>query len=404
MQSINKPVAMVLDGGQRASLAIVRSLGRQRIHLISGAPPESTICSASRFCRASFRYTAPTQSISAFLADIKREVARSGADFVIPVTDDTVFVLAKYGADAGLRTLGCPSFEKYQAASDKYNVALLAKEAGLVAPTSKLLGKGERSANIASLIYPVVLKPRWSVLEKEDRITKLPVRIINTPEELDKKLDEFERAGISVIVQELVAGHGAGVFLLCKNGQTLASFCHERVREKPPWGGVSTVSRTITLPHEIIEGAKRLMERFSWDGVAMVEFKWCPNSKKSYIMEVNARYWGSLRLACAAGLDLPYYDYCLATDKTPPIPPSVGEARLRWFLGDLDQLLITLKTDLDPTGRAYDWRRKALSIAEFLGEFTKMPTTDTFDWGDPLPFGREVVDYAQNLLKCHSRQ
>lgn len=146
------------------------------------------------------------------------------------------------------------------------------------------------------------------------------------------------------------------------------------------------------------------MEKLSWDGVAMIEFKWCPDSKKSYIMEVNARFWGSLRLACAAGLDLPYYVYCLATGETPLIPQSVGKARLRWLLGDLDQLLIRLKTTRDPAGAAYGWRNKVGGITEFLREFAILPTTDTFDWGDPLPFYREIVDYSHNLLKNRKGQ
>jgi len=365
---VEQTKVMVLDGSQRAALAITRSLGRRGIEVFSGASVAKTICSTSRYCKGSFVYTAPSISIKSFLDDIRRAVSRIGPDYVVPVTDETVLVLSKYGIEYGIRTLGCPTYERYHSASDKYDIALLANEVGLIAPRGMLVDGKTDFASLRSFCYPLVLKPRWSVIEFGDRIVKEPVSIVKDLETAKRKISEIEQHGNSAIVQELVSGHGAGVFLLCKSGQTIASFCHERVREKPPWGGVSTVCKTVFLPEEIVSGAKRLMERLSWDGIAMVEFKWHPEMKTSYLMEVNARFWGSLRLACAAGLDLPYYVLCISTGRQPIIPSSIGSARLRWLLGDLDQLLITFRDKRNPIGIDYSCKHKIRKTIEFIDE------------------------------------
>jgi len=52
----------------------------------------------------------------------------------------------------------------------------------------------------------------------------------------------------------------------------------------------------------------------AWHGVAMVEFKVSADGTP-YLMEVNARFWGSLQLAIDAGVDFPWLLYQLATGR-----------------------------------------------------------------------------------------
>ena len=75
----------------------------------------------------------------------------------------------------------------------------------------------------------------------------------------------------------------------------------------------------------------------------------CPEFKVAedgtpYLMEVNTRFWGSLQLAIDAGVDFPYLLYQLACGKQPaPVASYKTGNRLRWLLGDMDNLYLTLK-------------------------------------------------------------
>ena len=59
----------------------------------------------------------------------------------------------------------------------------------------------------------------------------------------------------------------------------------------------------------------RLGERFvseaAWTGVVMVEFKKSARDGRYYVIEVNPKFWGSLQLSIAAGVDFPLLLYQL---------------------------------------------------------------------------------------------
>ena len=66
----------------------------------------------------------------------------------------------------------------------------------------------------------------------------------------------------------------------------------------------------------------------------MVEFRYDPAQHKSFFMEVNGRYWGTLALPIHAGIDFPWYEWQIAHRKKPAVPLnySVG-VRWRWSAG-----------------------------------------------------------------------
>jgi hypothetical protein len=138
-----------------------------------------------------------------------------------------------------------------------------------------------------------------------------------------------------------------------RDGAVLARFAHRRLREKPPSGGVSVLCESIEPPVDALDAATRLLAGVRWNGVAMVEYKIDEREGVARILEVNARFWGSLELAVSAGVDFPYLLFRMATGER--IGESTGYRvglKVRWELGDLDHLWIRLFRNLPavPTG------------------------------------------------------
>ena len=77
--------------------------------------------------------------------------------------------------------------------------------------------------------------------------------------------------------------------------------------ENPPSGGGSVYSESTAADETLVEQAKRLLEHFSWRGLAMIEFKIDRSTGTPYLMEINGRVWGSLQLAIDAGWTSPPY-------------------------------------------------------------------------------------------------
>ena len=92
-----------------------------------------------------------------------------------------------------------------------------------------------------------------------------------------------------------------------------------------------------------MHAAVKILEKVQWTGVAMVEFKIDREKNIAMLLEVNARFWGSLQLAISSGVDFPYLLFRLAIGEKIDIPDryKIG-LKSRWELGDLDHLLIRL--------------------------------------------------------------
>jgi len=137
-------------------------------------------------------------------------------------------------------------------------------------------------------------------------------------------------------------------------------FAHKRLREKPPGGGVSVLSQSVSIDPAQQAIARQLLDTAKWHGVAMVEFKVSPDDTP-YLMEINTRFWGSLQLAIDAGVDFPAMLFQLACDKqTKPVTDYKIGIKLRWLLGDLDNLYLTLRDKHTPAGV------KLKSIMDFI--------------------------------------
>jgi predicted ATP-grasp superfamily ATP-dependent carboligase len=106
------------------------------------------------------------------------------------------------------------------------------------------------------------------------------------------------------LVQGYVRGVGVGAFFLRWKGQIVAEFMHRRLHEVPHSGGASSL-RESWLDEEVLEDARIKLEHLDWEGVGMMEYRWDPRTHAFFLMELNARFWGSLHLALFAGVDFP---------------------------------------------------------------------------------------------------
>lgn len=131
----------------------------------------------------------------------------------------------------------------------------------------------------------------------------------------------------------------------------------------------------------------------------MVEFKEDIRDKIPKLIEVNARFWGSLALAISAGIDFPYLLYCMATGQETKIQDKykVG-LKLRWELGDLDHLLIRLKKGCEQIYLRSGTPSRSQSLKNFVLDFFRPSIrNEILRIDDITPFLFEVKEYIKSL-------
>jgi predicted ATP-grasp superfamily ATP-dependent carboligase len=194
------------------------------------------------------------------------------------------------------------------------------------------------------------------------------------------------------LAQEFIPGHGAGIFAIWGPDGPLAWFGHNRLREKPPSGGVSVLSESVDIDTTMQSMATRLLSAASWVGVAMIEFR-VSDTGRPYLMEVNGRFWGSLQLAVDCGLDFPWLLYQLVSgEPVSPPPPYARGRRLRWLLGDVDNLILQLRSPR--LGMGAKLQAAAAFAASGLDFSCRQ---EVFRWSDPRPGVRELRQWLAAL-------
>jgi predicted ATP-grasp superfamily ATP-dependent carboligase len=377
----------VTDGESRPALAAVRSLGAAGIPVHVVATKRSSLAGCSRFALSEHVLPDPESAASGWAEALYRVAASLPESLVLPVTEVAVGTIHETGL-ADRCSVAAPERAEYAVAVDKHLLLERARAAGLDSPRGVLIEDPERLEELPEgFQFPVVVKARRSRWLEGDLWRRGGVRIARSASELrDAARDPGFAAG--ALVQEFVPGHGEGLFFLMEHGSVRARFAHRRLREKPPWGGVSVLCESIRPDPEVARGCERLLGDLDWHGVAMVEFRRSPEGRAA-LMEVNPRLWGSLQLAIDAGVDFPRLLVALYRGEAiDPVEPRIG-ARSRWLLGDLDHLAIALRR----RSARQALGRSALGVlAEFGRSFFDGTRLDVCRRSDLGPFRSELRD------------
>lgn len=392
-----QPAAIVLDGQQRSALATVRSLGRHGIAVtVAEARPDS-LAASSRYCTSQLVYPDPSQAPDQFLAWLRGLNASHPGAVLLPMTDLTVPLVLRAIPDMQHVRTALPTADAYARASDKYQLYQLASSQDVRAPQTRIVSRPTLDElRQVEFRYPVVLKPRVSVLRRPQGVVKRSVSYAHDADELMRRLDtQLIDDADEWLLQEYISGHGAGVFAMYDMGRPVFFFAHRRIREKPPSGGVSVVCESCPLPEERVAAVRRLLDPLQWHGVAMVEFK-VDAQGQAWLIEINARFWGSLQLAVDCDADFPLWLYQLAAGHRPEVPPRYRLGRrLRWWLGDLDNLFGQLRSSRY-TPRAYD---KVRAMAHFAVPWTPATRYEFLRLSDPAPALHAWRTYVADLLR-----
>ena len=302
---------LVTNFSYKNALAAVRSLGKAGAHVVvGGRDPRRRVAAVSKYCSGWRTYTPPSVSIEKFIEDIKKIAVQEEMDIVMPIGIDTTIPLSLHKNDlADFVEVPVADYDILELAHDKLRSLEIAKRAGV--PIPETVSPGDGGINYSGP-FPVVVKARKGA-------AGTGTRYATSTEDLEKIFSEFREKRSNVIldfespmIQEYIPGEIRDVCVLFNKGEPRAAMAQRRVITFPPGGGVGIVNETIEDP-DLVEMALRLLEEMGWHGVAQVEFK-LDREGTPRLMEVNSKFWGTLELSIASGVDIPRLLYKMAED------------------------------------------------------------------------------------------
>jgi len=372
---------LVTDGDSRAALAVTRSLGRRGHEILVGEKHGRSLSHGSRYCVERVVYPDPSRNSEAFLEGIGNVVRSQAIDVLLPISDVTTFLIAANRQRFACR-IPLPDISVLERAANKVDILETAARIGVPVPRGIVLSDAAALRD-QHVDYPVVVKPWRSRVNTRQGWHAPMVSHAANRDDLVRDLSARPDHSFPVLLQERIVGPGLGVFACIDEGRPVALFSHRRLRERPPWGGVSVLCESVELEASTRDQATRLLAEIGWQGPAMVEFKLDHRDGLPKLMEINGRFWGSLQLAVDAGVDFPVL--ALQAIHHGPFevqrPYRIG-IRSRWLWGDVDSLLLTLRgstglrTPLSGSGRlAALWE-----FGKFLGKDLYYDNPKWDDW------------------------
>jgi predicted ATP-grasp superfamily ATP-dependent carboligase len=317
----------VTDGEFKHTLGIVRSLAARghEVHLLA----RSTRAPAVHSRAVARWHAAPASTEPGFDARLAGVAAALAPVSLIPVGSGAMAAADRLRdrLPAGVR-VALPPPAALAAANDKAVTAALARSLGVRAPEERAVASSaEARVAWAELGAPLVLK---SAREEGRKV----LRYVRREAELDAAFAAVRHgASGGVLAQRWIEGEGFGFSALYWHGRRLRWFMHRRVREWPPSGGTSACAESVPEAPALERAGSALLDALAWHGVAMVEFKGGLAEGALALIEINAKFWGSLDVALASGVDFPGDLAALLEGRALGPQAPVPRVRFSWPLG-----------------------------------------------------------------------
>ena len=321
----------ITDGHARAAIQIARSLGEKGIDVFAGEYYRVNPTFFSKYVKKRLVYPKPDIHPNEFIDAVYDFAVKNEVEVILPVVDDCLLLLSKYKENFEPEIkIPFAEYDKLLIGRDKAKTIELARKLDIPHPRTIIDEDPDFDFLKKEFGFPMILKPRESSGTRG-------IAYVESEESLKKIFLNIKKQYGTPMIQEFIPHGGAyGVGLLFNKGKVKAKFAYKRLREYPISGGPSTLRKSIVYPE--IEGyAIKMLGYLKWHGPAMVEFRVDAKTGEPKLMEINPRYWGSLRLPIYAGVDFPYLHYKMAIngDVEPVLDYKLG-VKARWFLfGDL---------------------------------------------------------------------
>lgn len=382
---------LLTDAHLCSSLAVLRSFGRRRLNIVVSSHKRWAIGFFSKYKKDSFIYPSPEKAPSKFIKTLANEARKRGCDMLFPLSDATLLLVSMYRDEFKGINIPIPSHSIVENALNKRHILSLAKKKGVPVP---------KEYNLDEFSLPCVIKSSYACYFDGVEMRKVSPVFVNEEKEFFEEYKRMAKIIPNPIIQEYIKGEGCGVFLLMdKEGRTKAAFMHKRIREIDPKGSASCFCKSSKLDERLLLYSESILKELGWWGPAMVEFK-IREDGAAFLMEVNPRFWGSLPLSIAAGVDFPWLFLLLLEGKEFCLPAYKEGVKARYLRGELLHLLRVLKGH---PWLPYPSKRK--TFATFFKEFLFCVNYYNFSFSDPLPGIVDIMEFfLEDLLSSFRRR
>lgn len=354
----------------RVGYNILRSLADKGLKVWAADTSRHNICSMSRYCAGSFVYPDPFTQEEAFISTLLNKIDELNPRVLMPTHDEGIIIARNRHRFPKDLIIPIESEQKLLQLSNKKIATHLAEQAGVPVPTTYFDIKEVQH-------FPVVFK---TVIGNSAKGVFFP-RNVQELSNLNKEYHDSE-----VLIEEWLKGCDVCVDCL-RWDDFFQATVYRALVTKTDGGGTTTQREIIDMPI-LVEYAKNFLDFVNYNGVCGLDFRHDKETGRIGFIEMNARFTGGLATPVAAGFDIPFMLYTLATGgKCNWAEVKIGTST-KWILGDI----ITF------VGRLLSFNLKQNEMRQVV-KFTGFDAFDDFRKDDKKVILGEMAYYFSKLIK-----
>jgi predicted ATP-grasp superfamily ATP-dependent carboligase len=378
----------------RIFLAVARSLGRAGVEVHAIPFDRHAPALKSRYVKKVHQLPLYSVSPGAWKQGVLELLDNTSYDLVIPCCDRAILALDINRGDFTGHRIAMPNPRMMELLFDKERTHEMCVSLDIPVVKEVKLNHNTAARELAETIgFPLVLKPRRSYWpDKLDTWGK--VHIIDGERDLGQTLSGVDDRS-RYLAQSYFEGAGTGVSVLAREGEILQAFQHRRLRERR--GGVSTCRISEPVDAALLQACEKICRTTSLTGVCMFEFR-CNLSTYAWVLiEVNARFWGSLPLPVSLKVDFPIFLFDLMVEGR--VRPSTTYEAGVWSRNmALDGLELLARLRRLKRGEAASWLRDVAGFAtQPFRWFTGAERSDSFVSDDLRPAFWEIFEVLRQV-------
>jgi D-aspartate ligase len=284
------------------------------------------------------------------------------ADVIFPVDEHIIRILTssadKINAVSKLPPL--PDYDTFVVAIDKWKLARFLEQHNIAHPRTLKYNADTTDDELRALKFPVIIKPT-------NQGNALGIELF---QDADKLLAFLHKQNLrhEYIIQPYIKGYDIDCSLLALNGKILAytiqkGIVFSEVKFR------AAVGIEFVFEQKVIDIVEKMMKLMNWSGVAHIDLRYDEVEDMPQVLEINARYWGSLLGSKNAGVNFPLLH--LKTMNNEPF--GKPEYKLnRYFMGK-SPIAKILKSDvrLFETSLPYSLRDPMPAFFDILAKLSK---------------------------------
>ncbi|WP_040281124.1 ATP-grasp domain-containing protein [Psychroserpens damuponensis] len=297
---------LIPDGDSTWALSVIQCLSQVKgynIYVLSNK--KRTATKFSKFTSYYKFYDRPNDAD--WVTTINAEIEKNSIAVVLPIAEREFLFFINHGhqISTSAKIIALPNSQNFEIAIDKMRLSDFSNANGIPHPNSYFISSEKEKQDVLSNIqFPILVKPLGQ--KGGDGIQK-----IDTKSGLETYVNQNNQ---SVFIQEFIEGYDIDCSVLCQNGDIL-SYTIQKGNLKGHSNFAPQLAFDFLQNDDVLNVAKLIMSKLNWSGVAHIDMRYDKSTNDYKLIEINARFWGSVEGSMFAGINFPHKAVQLALNQ-----------------------------------------------------------------------------------------